>query len=190
MGAATKPKTPKPQNPEDVKMNGLNRIDFEKVRHRKTDKVEILKNHEFVCKRLIQIVLYITNHSEFGVFSHILGSWLREQLRCEFGCGCHVSFNFHFALHERDLRVQSAFANFVEITIKHREYCVWVLRLPLMDITLSVLQINFVGQNCGSSLLLCNVEAEDSVDLLYKSFAFSSLQVHFHHVENTLRNKT
>ena len=69
----------------------------------------------------------------------------REKLRGELGSCNHISFNLHFALHESNLRVQFALANFLEVSICHSERSIGVLWLTLRDGTLTILEVDLVN---------------------------------------------
>jgi hypothetical protein len=126
------------------------------------------------------------SHLSGRVLGHVfIGRWW-EQIWGEFGGSSHVSLDFHFALHESNLRVQSAFAYFIEISINHVESSIWIFRDSLVDTTLAVFQIDFVDESWLRTLFLGDFKTENSLYFFDGTCAFPSFQIDIHHVEDVL----
>lgn len=116
-------------------------------------------------------------YSKLGIFGNVFFGGRREQIWGELRCFAHVACNLHLALHEGNLRVELAQANFLEVIVCHRESCISLGGLTGLAHSLAVLQINLVDQGWLGALLCSNLEAEDSVHFGNKSLTVTTSQV-------------
>ena len=128
--------------------------------------------------------------SQLSILGLVLRSGRRDEIRGELGSLAHVSLDLHLALHEGDLWVQFSEANLLEIIVCHSEGSIGLGWLALFARTLSILQVNLVDESRLGTLLRCNLETEDGINLGDESLAIAARQVSRHHVENALGFET
>ena len=116
----------------------------------------------------------------------VFGGWRREQIRREFACFCHVALNLHFALHERNLRVQLAHADRLKVLVSHRKSGVWFFRLAFFCVSLSVLQINLINEVDRTTLFTLDFKTENRANLWNQRFSESLIKIGSHHPEDVL----